>query len=115
MNTFYELNNSRKTGKIAISSYVFTQIATTAIEDLMANELKDQISLKYGEKKCKISTEFDKKGTVQVNMEIVAMEGSNPNKSTELIQKRVYEAIYDATELSSIQVNVALVGFASKA
>jgi uncharacterized alkaline shock family protein YloU len=110
----YYVNGSKTKGQTAISNYVFTQIAEDTIASLMEGELKDKISLKNGRKKCKILADVDKKNNVTVVIEIVAIAGTKPAQSVSLIQKAVYDAIYDATEISTIKVNVSLLGVADK-
>ena len=114
MNSYY-VSGSKAKGQTSISAFVFTQIAENTLASLREGELKDRISLKNGRKKCRIVSEIDKKNNVSVLIEIVALSGSKPAQAVTLIQKSVYDAIYDVTEISSVKVNVYLLGVVDKA
>ena len=106
---YYSSSNSSK-GTLNISDYVFDQIAQERLEKLASTELKDSISLKLARGKKNVETTIDK-NNIQVNVVFFSVRNSDIQKTVVLVQKEVYDAIYEATEISTIKVNVSVIGF----
>ncbi len=106
----YYQASSAEYGKMSISKYVFLQIAEDSLESLAKNELKKDISLALpkGKKSVEVSILKDK---IAVHIAVLSVRGSDVKKAADTIQQEVYNDLYDATEISSIQVNVEVVGF----
>ncbi len=106
---YYITHNSSK-GTLNISDYVFSQIGQERLEKLAENELKNSISLKLTKNKKNIETLIDK-NNIQINVSIFAIRNSDIQNAVLTIQKEVYDAIYEAMEISTIKVNVSVIGF----
>lgn len=106
---YYSVNNSNK-GSLNLSSYIFAQIAKETLEELAKGDLKDSISLKLAKNRDNVSCDIDH-NQVRVDVSFSAIRNSDVQNSVECIQKEIYEAIYDATEISTVKVNVAVVSF----
>lgn len=111
MNYFTQKNAN---GTLNISSFVFIQSAKKALDDLLEDELKDVIFLKSGKKTCKITCDIDKKNKIVLTAEVFIAADKNANEATAKIQKEIFDAIYDATEISNVKVNVIVLGFVIK-
>lgn len=106
---YYTTDNSNK-GTLNLSSFVFSQIASETLENLAKDVLKDSISLKLVKSRKTVEAFIDKnKITVQIT--ISAKRDSDVQKAVNLIQKEVYESIYEATEISDVKVNVSVISF----
>ncbi len=106
---YYSVNNSNK-ASLNLASYVFAQIAKETLEELAKGDLKDSISLKLAKNRDNVSCDIDH-NQVRVDVSFSAIRNSDVQNSVECIQKEIYEAIYDATEISTVKVNVAVVSF----
>jgi uncharacterized alkaline shock family protein YloU len=113
MTSYFYVGSSER-GKLGISTYVFQQIAESALSDLVNGELKDSLVLKDGKKTGKVSAVLDKKGNLLVSMEVIAFRGSDVAGSIALLQKEVYEDIYDTCEISNLKVNVSVLAVIDK-
>lgn len=109
----YYLNSKSSKGIYKISSFVFSSIAQDVLETLEVEELKDQISLKLTGQKKNVATKIiDNK--ITINVTIFAIRNSNVQNLVTVVQKKVYEAVYEQSEISDIKVNVNLAGFVDK-
>ena len=108
MNNYIYLN-SDKNGVLAVSSYVVKQIAEDTINNLFENELKGQFALKMKNKKCQVRAVVNKTN-IQVNCEIIAIEGVESHIVSSKLQKAITNNIYSSLEISKVQVNVTIVG-----
>ena len=106
---YYSVNNSNK-GSLNLSSFVFAQIAKETLEELAKGELKDSVSLKLAKNRDNVTCDIDH-NQVRVDVSFSAVRNSDVQNSVDRIQKEIYEAIYDATEIGSVKVNVAVVSF----
>ncbi len=111
MNYYNQKNNN---GNLNISENVFNQIASDSLNGLMNDELKDVVYLKNGKKTAKIHTEIDKKNHIKVDVELYLSSDCQASVVSSDIQKAIYDDIYDATEISSVKVNVIILGFLTK-
>ena len=107
--SYYTSNNSSK-GTLNVSDYVFSQIAQEKLELLSKNELKDAISLKLARNKSNVITKIDN-NKISVQVDFYAIRNSDVQKSVTMVQQACYDAIYEATELSNVKVNVSIIGF----
>ncbi len=105
--TYYEDKSSEK-GLIAISNKVFVQIASDVLDDF-SEEKKGSFSLEYGKKKGYIHAEISKANKVTIEIGLFLPVGQDTKVLTE-IQKEVYDEAFEATEISSLKVDVILLG-----
>lgn len=108
----YYTSKSTK-GLASISSNVFTSIASETLKGLANGDLKDDIALKDGKKSGKVITTIENNKVV-VEAQIFMTSLSSSTVSSERIQKDIYEAIYSITEISSLKVNVTVLGYILK-
>ena len=106
----YYVNNNSSKGALNISAFVFSQIGQERLEKLANNELKDSISLKLARNKINVVTTIDK-NNVEVAVNFFAVRNSDVQNSVLVVQKEIYDAIYEATEISTVKVNVSVCGF----
>lgn len=111
-NAYYESTNPDY-GKMSISSYVFSEIAQETLEGLAKGALRDDISLSLPGRKKNVACSIVK-NQITVDIYFNSIRGSDVQKSVKTIQEEVYNDLYDATEISSIKVNVNLMGFVDK-
>ena len=111
MNYYSQKNNN---GYLNISEKVFDEIATDSLNALMQDDLKDVVFLKSGKKTARVHSEIDKKNHIKVDVELFLASDCQASSVSSDIQKAIYDDIYDATELSSVKVNVIILGFITK-
>lgn len=104
----YYINDKVKNGSLNISDYVFTQIAKETLSDLVKDKLKDKIVFK--DDKSSIQTKIEN-NKIKVEIRIYSLRNSDVQNSVTTIQTEVYDALYEASEISSIKVNVLVIGF----
>ncbi|MFA6624469.1 MAG: Asp23/Gls24 family envelope stress response protein [Bacilli bacterium] len=114
MYSYFYVGNSQS-GKLAISSFAFSQIAESTLDSLVTNgDLKDAIALKDGKKKCKVTTDIDKNKKVTVTVQVIGIRGADIDSAVTRIQKEVFTNIYDVTEISALKVNVSVLAVVDK-
>lgn len=106
---YYKVNNEKK-GQLAIASTVFEQVAESALNDEVNDELKEMLSLKNGAKKAGVKCEIDPKNHVDVKVDVFGYANADINSALETLQKAIYERIYSLTEISKVKVHVSLAG-----
>lgn len=106
----YYLQKTNK-GALNISENVFNTIAISSLEDLANDDLKGILYLKKGKKSFKVTTEINKKNQIKVNCEIFIAEGQEAASACSKVQKALYDDIYEAVEISSLKINVSVLGF----
>lgn len=106
----YYTNVNSKKGTLNLSDYIFNQLASETLEDLASHELKDSISLKLARSRKNVVTTIDK-NKVTIDVYFSALRNSDVNKAVSVIQQEIYDAVYEATEISTVKVNVSVVSF----
>lgn len=113
MKSYLYLENNQDSGKLAISNYVFQQIADESLKDLAEGEWKDGLCLKKGKKESKVTCEIDKTGIVRVNLSLVGYKGADMKGMIDDVQKTVYNKIYSMMEISNLKVDVLVTDIVS--
>lgn len=113
MKSYLYLNQSEK-GQLAISNYVFTQIALQSLKNLSEGQLKDGFVYDDKMKKMNVDTMVDKNGKVIINLSITGYTGTDMQKICKQIQEEVYENVLEMFEISKISVNVTILGMTEK-
>lgn len=107
----YYFVENEDTGKMGISAYAFQQIADACEASLLEGEMKDCFALTDGHRTLKNSVQIDqKKNAVKVRLPVFAFKNSDMKKSTAFLQESVYQALYSATEVSRLTVDVEISG-----
>jgi uncharacterized alkaline shock family protein YloU len=110
----YLIVSDNNKGKLGVSEYVFKQITNDTITNLISNSLKDSISLTYGHKKCKTSVSIGKKNEVIISIELAGIKNQDISSAVKKVQEDVYSNISSMFEISSLKINVSLVGIIEK-
>jgi uncharacterized alkaline shock family protein YloU len=113
VNTYFYVGNDGR-GKLGISVFVFQQIAEDTVKSLVnEGELKYSVVYQFGNKSTKVKATIEK-GIVHVDISIIGIRGSDLQTSCSMLQKAVYENIYDITEISALKVNVSVLSIIDK-
>ncbi|MFA6829458.1 MAG: Asp23/Gls24 family envelope stress response protein [Bacilli bacterium] len=113
MSNYLNISSSAH-GKIAISAFVFQEIATECLENLAKGELKDSLCLKNGKREGKVSVNIDSDGKTIIQTEILGYKGADMASCSKAIQTDIYEAVYNMLEISQVKVNVSVIGIVSQ-
>lgn len=105
--SYYTSEKSKK-GSLNISDYVFSQIARETLNNLCETKLKDKIVFK--DDKTSVITKIEN-NKIKVEIRIFSLRNSDVQNSVNTIQSDVYDALYEASEIASIKVNVTVAGF----
>ncbi|MEF9921080.1 Asp23/Gls24 family envelope stress response protein [Anaerorhabdus sp.] len=99
------LNEKGATGEIALSKNVFELIADITLDDvdsverIPANKFSKAIS-------CKIVN-----NQLHIAIDVKLKYGANVNATCEILQNRIYQNIYDMTNMKCGSVDIHVVGF----
>lgn len=108
MGEYVYIQNYARRGNLAISSSVFDQIVTIAIENIKGVRIKKQDQFLFSLHKpvhCEI-----KDGRIYADINVIISSEFNVNDVCVKIQEQVSDAITCMTEFVPFQVNIKVVG-----
>lgn len=106
--------NSSSLGKLAISTFVFIQLAQERLEVLSQGDLKDSLCLSSGRRKSKVTAVVDKTNHLRFSLEVLGYKGADMASASQAIQSAVYDSIYNMFEISKVRIDVSISGIVSK-
>lgn len=109
MKSYLYLNQDSK-GKIAVSSYVFSQIATQTLLDLANGNMKDSFVFEEKNKKTVVDSVVDAQGKLTISVSIIGITGKDMQKVSTAIQQEIYDNINEMFEIGKVNVNITISG-----
>lgn len=109
MKSYLYLNQDSK-GKIAVSSYVFSQIATQTLLDLVKGSMKDCFIFDEKNKKTFVDSVVDTQGKLTISVSIIGITGKDMQKVSSSIQQEIYDNINEMFEIGKVNVNITILG-----
>ena len=105
--------NTAKGGSTNISSNVFSQIAYDSLVEGANKDYVNDISLTLprGKKNVKVEIVTNK---VSIKVFVSAYKEGNANKALQALQQKIYDDIYEATEISNVKVDLSVLTFVDK-
>ena len=113
MKSYLFLNQSDK-GQVAVSSFVFNQLALEALKELASDDLKGSFVYDEKLKNMNVESDVDKDGKVTITVSIKGILGKDMQKVSQTIQEKIYENVLEMFEISKISVNISILGMQEK-
>lgn len=104
-NEYISIREKDDLGMIALTKGVFETITTITVKDDVTLVLPEATPF-YKPIVCKVN-----KNLLNISVDVKVKYGSNVAAVTEKLQDRIYQAIYQMTELKSHSIDVNVTGF----